>query len=156
MNKPSPELQKVADYFIGHAHQKKQIITNKKLQKLTYYAQAWNLALNDSKLYDEPVEAWIHGPAIRVLYNKYKKYGFMGIADQATVPTFGKKEQEVIDDVWDIYGKFDADYLETLTHNEQPWIVTRGNADDNQPTDIIISTDLMKAFYRGLLKTVKA
>ena len=58
----------VADYFLYKANKEKKPITNKKLQKLVYYAQAWSLVLNNKKLFSEPIEAWVHGPAVRSLY----------------------------------------------------------------------------------------
>src|SRR6185369_5131439 len=63
----------IADYFIGLANETGSLITNLKLQKLVYYAQAWNLALNDGRaLFDDDFEAWVHGPVIFDLYNDYR------------------------------------------------------------------------------------
>ncbi|MGH7196310.1 MAG: Panacea domain-containing protein [Candidatus Saccharimonadales bacterium] len=156
MNEPSEKLQRVANYFIATSHDADKVITNKKLQKLVYYAQAWNLVFNDNPLFTDPIEAWIHGPAIRTLYSKYKKYSYNTIAEEPQVGKLAAKEQAVLEDIWAIYGKFDADYLEALTHNEEPWLAARGNAETDERTSITIDPDLMKSFYARLLKTVKA
>jgi uncharacterized phage-associated protein len=156
MPNPSTKLQKVANFFIAESNENHKALTNKKLQKLAYYAQAWNLVFNDDVLFDEPIEAWIHGPAIRVLYNKYKKYSYFNINEAPSIPSFEDKIKSVIEDVWAVYGKFDADYLEVLTHNEEPWLAARGNAETSERTAKIIDTALMKSYYAGLLKSVKA
>lgn len=64
--------QDVADYFIWLANDSGSFISNLKLQKLVYYAQAWYLAIYGQSLFDEDFEAWVHGPIIPSLYQKYK------------------------------------------------------------------------------------
>ncbi|OQY42717.1 MAG: hypothetical protein B6240_13665 [Desulfobacteraceae bacterium 4572_87] len=49
------------------------LISNLKLQKLVYYAQGFYLALYDEPLFNEPIEAWTHGPVIRELYRSYNE-----------------------------------------------------------------------------------
>lgn len=151
----SAELDKVSDFFVYKSSLEGKPITNKKVQKLVYYAQAWNLVFNGMVLFDDPIEAWIHGPAVRQLYAKYKKYGYMGIADNPSVHTFSAQVQEVLNDVWQVYGKYDADYLEVLSHTEQPWIAARGGVESDQRTEAIIDTDIMKRFYAELLGSVE-
>ena len=51
----------VAQNIIGFSHEHGDPISNLKLQKLLYYAQAWYLALYDVPLFDDPIEAWVHG-----------------------------------------------------------------------------------------------
>ena len=150
---PSTALQNVADFFIANAHNSNRLVSNKKLQKLVYYAQAWSLVFNKEKLFEEPIEAWIHGPAIRCLYSQYKKYGFSSITDKVAVPEFDKKRLAVLNEVWAVYGKYDADYLEVLTHNEEPWIVARQNVEEDQRSDHAIDLDLMQSYYSGLIKS---
>ena len=149
-------LQQTADYFLFAANSNNAPITNKKLQKLVYYAQAWSLALNNDKLFDEPIEAWIHGPAIRALYSRYKKYSYYVITETPKKPELDDKTTKLLDNVWAVYGKYDADYLEILSHNEQPWLSARGNIGNGDRASSPIDTDLMRTFYAGLLKSVKA
>ena len=58
------KAREVAEYFIEKAYSENDKITQKKLQKMLYYAQAWFLAFNNKKLFEEKIEAWLHGPAI--------------------------------------------------------------------------------------------
>lgn len=152
MINPSNNLQRVADFFLAKAQEDKKPISNKKLQKLVYYAQAWNLVINNATLYNDPIEAWVHGPAVRSLYAHYKKYGFMFITEKPKQPIFDVASKLILEEVWTAYGKFDADYLEELSHSETPWLVARGSLDINDTSSAIIDTGIMKTYYSGLLK----
>jgi|ADGO01.1.fsa_nt_gi Uncharacterized phage-associated protein len=125
MGKPSKELETVADYFILKSDAENRVITNKKLQKLVYYAQAWHLVFTNKKLFNDPIEAWMHGPAVRSLWHKYKKYGYSPITEKPLRPNIKKDAVALLDEVWRVYGKHDANYLEALTHSEEPWINAR-------------------------------
>ncbi|HUZ03805.1 MAG TPA: type II toxin-antitoxin system antitoxin SocA domain-containing protein, partial [Acidobacteriaceae bacterium] len=54
----------IAKYFIASFQKKNKAISNLKLQKLLYYAQAWHLALYGSPLFSDSIEAWVHGPVV--------------------------------------------------------------------------------------------
>src|SRR3989344_4053148 len=96
------KAQDVGRYFLYLASQEKEPITNKKLQKLVYYAQAWSLVLNNKKLFNEPIEAWVHGPAVRSLYVQYKKFGFELIQQEIKSDTLNisGKTKKLLDNVW--------------------------------------------------------
>jgi|SRR3972149_4730895 len=142
----------VAKYFLWRADQEGKKITNKKLQKLLYYAQAWHIVFENKPLFKDSIEAWIHGPAIAAVYDKYKKFGH-GPIDEDVEKTEIKDilNIKVLKEVWDLYGKFDANYLEVLTHNELPWQQAREKLDTNTPSNAVISVDAMRAFYTSLL-----
>lgn len=152
----SPKLQEVVDFFIVKSKKEGLPLTNKKLQKLIYYAQVWNLVFNDRRLFDDVIEAWIHGPVVPSVYRKYKKYGRMMIDEDAEFndKIFDKKELDVLEEVWGIYGKFDGDYLEMLSHSEKPWSMARGDAEINEKATAIINIDLMKNYYKEKIKNV--
>ncbi len=147
----------VGRYFIYLANQEKEPITNKKLQKLVYYSQAWSLVLNGNKLFKEPIEAWVHGPAVRSLYVEYKKFGFNSIneeIDEASIK-ITTKGRELLDEIWKVYGKLDAGYLEMLTHSEQPWQEARSGLQGSENSDNEISTKVMKSFYSTKLEEAR-
>ena len=148
----------VGHYFIGLANQHKKQITNKKLQKLVYYAQVWSLTLYDKKLYDEAIEAWVHGPAIRSLYNEYKKFGFDPIKEEIEISEIGKisgETKQLLDRIWKVYGNLDAGYLEMLTHSEEPWQKAREGLQDHESSHNEISLDSIKTYYGEKLKKSK-
>lgn len=141
-----------ARFFIAKNNKEKKGLTNKKLQKLLYYAQAWNLVFNKRKLFNNDIEAWIHGPAIRSIYRKYKVFGFGNIeekVDEKELDKLTKGEIKVLNAVWEVYGKYDADYLELLAHSEDPWIKARNNLLPYQSSTRIISPAIMKNYYGG-------
>lgn len=123
-------------------------MTNKKLQKLCYYAQAWYLALYKKELFENEFQAWVHGPVCKELYDVYKINGWNDI----TEPMSGRVITE--DDiaaflgiVYNTYGEFDGDELEILTHSEEPWRQAREGLEEWEPSNNIISKDLMQSYY---------
>jgi len=145
----------IADYFVYKNTQEQRGLTNKKLQKLLYYAQAWSLVINDVKLFDDNIEAWVHGPAVPSVYFSFKDYGFKEITKEVEPKEFSnlsKKEIELLDNIWDVYGKLDGNYLELLTHNEQPWQEARKELKEYENSHNTISLELMKSFYGKKIK----
>ncbi len=145
----------VAQYFIDRANKEQSPITNKKLQKLVYYAQVWSLVLNKQKLFGERIEAWVHGPAIPVLYRRFSSFEANPISlDTSELQfSFTKKQREVLDAVWSVYGKYNADYLEALTHSELPWQEARKDLPAAQASNNIIDLNIAKDFYAAKLGT---
>lgn len=144
----------VAKYFLQKSNpNSERSITHLKLQKLVYYAQAWHLAIKGKALFNEKIEAWIHGPVTPELYNSYKIYGF-NVIDPPKLPKvdLDKPQRDLVDEVWQIYGGLSGRVLETLTHQEDPWIKARGNASPESPSNNTISLDSMRLYYRNLLE----
>lgn len=153
-------VRDVATAFAFKAKEsQKASLTHKKLQKLLYYAQAWNLVFNGDKLFDEPIQAWVHGPVVPSLYHELKKFGYnkFEVSDGTPVPTFRDENQQVIDSVWATYGlNYDADYLEMLTHSELPWINARAGMDEFESCQNEISLTDMREFYGQKIKAQAA
>src|SRR5579863_3943147 len=125
-------------------------LTNLKLQKLLYYSQAWQLALADSSLFSEDIEAWIHGPVVPRVFGAFKDFRWKvidcdvhSLEDSAVI--------KHVDAVLENYGKYGATELERLTHSEKPWIYARRGLAPDEPSRSVISKDLMKSFYRSLI-----
>jgi uncharacterized phage-associated protein len=153
-NNKTSALQ-VAEYFINKSNKESKTITNKKLQKLLYYAQVWSLVLNDEKLFSERIEAWVHGPAIPSIYGRFKCFEFNPIVlDTSKISfSFSKKQTELLDSVWSVYGKYPAEYLEALSHSELPWQEARKEISSSEASKNIISLVTAKKFYAGKLKS---
>lgn len=136
----------VAKYFLT-----KESMTNKKLQKLCYYAQAWYITLYNEKLFPERIEAWVHGPVCPKLYGKYSSYGYLEIPKETEISKELKtKEKNILDQVWNIYGKYDGNQLEVLTHRENPWIDARHGIDSEVPSNEEITADSIKKYYKEM------
>jgi uncharacterized phage-associated protein len=148
---PGTSAQEVANYLIWGAHDSGSFISNLKLQKLLYYAQAWHLALFDKKLFPERFQAWIHGPAIPSVYRTYKKYGWTNIDEETKRPDFDEETKAFLEELLDEYGSLDARRLEWLTHREDPWLMARNDAPSDETCTTWIDEDLMKSYFKARL-----
>lgn len=138
----------IADWFLAHVdRQSGDTITHLKLQKLVYYAQAWHLANFNTPLFLEELQAWTHGPVAPSLWQKYKNHSW----DALPKPTHQVKIDEQVGAflrlVYDNYGRFEAKYLEELTHAERPWKETRGQLPLHERCTKPIEKTLMRDFY---------
>lgn len=122
-------------------------ITHLKLQKLLYYAQAWSLVLINKPMFKEEIQAWMHGPVVPKVYDEYCKYGYNEIPKPEECPIIDKEYEEVLEEVMNTYGIFQAKYLEQLTHSEKPWIEARGELPLEARCDKAISLKTMKEYY---------
>lgn len=150
-----PKSLLIAEYFILKNKADKKGLTNKKLQKLLYYAQAWSLVLNNKPIFDDKIEAWVHGPAIPLIYSTFKSFGFGEIDmkfDEKELSSLDEKDRKILDEIWKVYGNMDAGYLEMLTHSEGPWQDARKGLQSSESSENEISTDAMKSYYSEKLK----
>lgn len=112
----------VADYFLAKRDEDAgDLISNLKLQKLLYYAQGFCLALTSKPLFRERIEAWTHGPVVPAVYRRFKDYRDLGLPIPADIPQFDSDLQELLDEVYAVYGQFSAWKLRNMTHQEPPW-----------------------------------
>lgn len=141
----------VADNILSSAAEYGDPITNLKLQKLLYYAQAWHLALHDKPLFDERIEAWVHGPAVPPVYGAFKAMGWQPIVPPPIIVDVSDAVKSHVREVLEAYGGLSAYQLELLTHQEYPWQNARRGLAPDEPSNNIISQDDMKAFYRAVM-----
>lgn len=146
----------VAKWFLA-----KSSMTNKKLQKICYYAYSWFLVFfNDAesinlkginKLFRTGFEAWIHGPVSKELYDIYKIYGWNDIPKHKQHRHFNDDVTDLFEQVWSVYGGFSADQLENLTHNEVPWKEARKGIEPDEPSNILIDDMIIFRFYSKMM-----
>ena len=141
----------VADYIIAFSHEHGDPVSNLKLQKLLYYAQAWHLTLFDKPLFDERIEAWVHGPVVPPVYREFKDWAWKPIDREPDLPLFSEDVSSHLEEVMDVYGGLTAYYLEKLTHQDGPWAKARGGMPPDEPSNAEITHDDMKACYRAAL-----
>ena len=153
---PTLSILKVANWFLYHSS-----MSDKKLQKLCYYAYSWYIVFfNDPEvvvddefhvLFTDRFEAWVHGPVCRVLYNKYRGYGWKDIPKVEIQPKFDEDINDLLNQVLSAYGQFNADQLERLTHSEDPWIKARKGLAPGEPCSNTISPKDIFEFYSAKL-----
>ncbi|VTU36172.1 Panacea domain-containing protein [Variovorax sp. PBL-E5] len=149
----SPRI--IANAFLRKAKEQNTGLSHMKLQKLVFYAHAWNLALHGEPLLSEKVEAWTYGPVVDSLYHELKAHGsndiksYLKEEDRKTgalvayVPNSSDTQTwKLIDQVWDRYSKYSASQLSAMTHtNGSPWHQARLE-DDRK-----ISNDAIREYY---------
>lgn len=152
------EAKDILNWFIMRLdEQAGSTITPLKAQKLLYYAQAWFLALYDERLINDNFEAWAHGPVIRNMYYGLNEFGYSPVPSDANylldaVEIKDERANNLLPQIEEIYGVYDAKYLEELTHQETPWIEARKGYAPEEKCTKLISNDTMKNYYRELQK----
>ncbi|KKR05135.1 MAG: hypothetical protein UT32_C0023G0004 [Parcubacteria group bacterium GW2011_GWC2_39_14] len=149
----------VAEFFLAYANECGEQITNLKLQKLVYYAQAWYLANFHKPLFEEDFQAWVHGPVIPDLYRKYKERGCSPIITElelnAVKEKFESTTLDFLTEVASIYMTSGAYELELMTHNEEPWLNARKGFEPDQKCESVISKKSMEIYYGQTLQYQK-
>lgn len=138
----------ISDFFIASLHECGDPLSNLKLQKLLYYAQAWHLAIFDAPLFAEDIEAWVHGPVVVSEYRRFKGWAWQPIMDNPAIPALDDATKAHLQEVLEAYGSKNAYELEQLTHSEAPWKIARKGISEDEPSNEVISYEEMKKFYR--------
>lgn len=151
-------IEQVAQWFLN-----KSSMSNKKLQKLCYYAHCWYIVffndvealyhdgeMNFDVLTSEKFQAWIHGPVSPLLYRKYKRYGWNDIPQEISKPQFSNEIEDLLEQVWDRYGSFTANELELISHEEIPWKNARKGFKKGEPCFNEISNKDILKYYSSL------
>ncbi len=130
---PSPKKQaysaeNVAKYFIYLASRpvvgdakEREGLTNLKLQKILYFAQAYFLAKLGRPLFADHIEAWGYGPVIPTIYHHYKIKGSTPIFADNDESSVSSEDKEVLQKIWDTFGGYSANRLVDITHAHAPW-----------------------------------
>lgn len=139
------EVRSIAQWFLS-----KDSMTHKKLQKLCYYAQAWYCALYDgTPLFADEIQAWVHGPVIPSLYPVFADFKWTEIPKREfDASGFDEKTINILDAVYNTYGRFSGDQLESLTHSDKPWIEARGTLKPWENGTTSISCGSMREFFQ--------
>ena len=137
-------IRDIANWFLS-----KSPMTHKKVQKLCYYAQAWYCALyNGEPLFEDEIQAWVHGPVIASLHPDFTDYKWDDIPKrQFDDSKFSAKTIKILETVYNTYGNLTGDQLESLTHSEDPWIITRENLKPWEPSTKAIPCSVLRNYY---------
>ena len=124
-------------------------ITPLALQKALYYIQGFHFAFYRTFLFPEDCQAWTHGPVYRDIYFRYRDYRFDPIEKTATfdASVFSASEKAICDSVINNLCCYSGKILERFTHNEAPWLTTRGDLPDSAPSDRIIEKSVIGAYF---------
>lgn len=141
----------VANYILDLAKKNNDTLTPMQLIKLTYIAHGWMLGKYGVALLLEPVQAWQYGPVVASVYKAVSKYrsspveNVEGYSPFAPID-FSDREKEIMEKVYNIYGKCDGLVLSSATHQpESPW----SSVPSKRFPASTISNDLIEHFYKN-------
>lgn len=132
-------------------------VTPMALQKMLYYAQAFFQALFNKPLFTDPCQAWIYGPVYPEVYFKYRDFGY----DPIRLPeidfcfnstTLSEREIKLLDAIIVAFGRYSGSTLRWMTHNEQPWLETRGPLRPTDRSEAVISNDLINSYFAKVIE----
>lgn len=137
----------VAKWFLAHNRiaendEGAELISNLKLQKLLYYAQGCFLAVTDEPLFGDDIVAWQHGPVVENIYHAYKNNGAKGIPFEEDFDSseFTAEENDLLSEVYTVFGQYSAWKLRNMTHSESPWLDT--------PQGEVITKEKIKDYFK--------
>ena len=149
----------VADYLLAHSNGD---LTPVHVLKLAYFSHGYTLAMNNTPLISDTVEAWQYGPVYPILYDYVKGYGKSPVK---RLPYCGtglyddeinsRKEflqqiigdTRILDGVLETFGPLSAYELIDLTHKvDSPWDQCYEEAQNNPIPDHIT-----KAYYKRFI-----
>ena len=95
-------------------------ISNLRLQKYEYYAQAYFLGLYKVPLFMEEIEAWEHGPVVPDVYRKYKQHGkgLIPLTEHCNIENFSAEQLAMLDFIVDEFSKYSTTKLYDMVHKE--------------------------------------
>ena len=128
-------------------------IEQMKLLKLVYYAQAWSLVWCGSPLFSDRIEAWKHGPVVprvRDAYERGRGTVPLGLHDLrgASTERVCHEQRRCISIVAKMYSWMTSSALREKTHEEDPWIIARGDLKDDEPSDAEIRREWIEKYYK--------
>lgn len=143
------DIYDVANFFLKIVDRDAgSTITPLKLQKILYYSQGYYLAKYGKPLFKEDFQAWAHGPVNPGVYEKYKDYHYSSIDyPNEIVVEFDSETANFLSSIWNVFGIFDGKYLESLTHNETPWIEARKGYEPGEKCEVVITKKAMQKFF---------
>ncbi len=146
-------MANVFDVAVYILNRHKAPMSAMKLEKLVYYSQAWSLVWDDAPLFSERIEAWVSGPVVPALFNKHRglfQVNHSHFEECQSEEGLNDVQKETIDIVMDHYGKYNAQVLSELTHNESPWKDARSNLGPDTRGSAQITDAAMGDYYSSI------
>ena len=152
LEKSVGKIYQVVNWFLAQSSEENPL-THLGLQKLLYFSQGWNKALNHNWLFQEDCEAWVHGAVYRNIYNEFKKFKYMSLPKVEKEVHLEKNELQILETVkkyyFDIYT---AKTLENICHLEEPYKIAREGYRETENCEQMISKEHISAYYERIAK----
>ena len=158
----------IAREFLDHAERDSTFLTVMKVLKLVYMSHGFNLAITDTPLINDRVEAWKFGPVIPPLYHNLKKFGsgpippvhetglmhnyLMPMKEFKGADTDPDFTRDLVENVWSKYGHLNGLQLSYLTHtHDSPWYKVWHDQEGYKRDHAVIMNDDINVHYKELL-----
>lgn len=115
-------------------------ITSLELQKDLYFVDGIALAVFGKVAFENQIKAWSYGPVVEEIYYKYREYGRFELEESNENIRISKGLRKIIEKVIEGYSKFTGGQLIELTHDEDPWLMTK--------KDKVIERDVIKEYFK--------
>ena len=144
----------VANYFVRKSLETGKELTPMKVLKLVYIAHGWNLALYDEPLISDSIQAWKFGPVIPSVYQAFRVFRNSQItmmSPHTGNSELSKKDSELLDRIWDVYGDYDGIQLSAITHRENtPWDTVWNKQGGKYSLGATIPDNIIETHYKEL------
>lgn len=138
-------------------------LDKQRLQKMLWFLNAWNLAIDEKPLFTEKFKTHKYGPILESLLYELKYYRepeikspllevcpVSGNGIHVTPPPIDENFWKLFNQVWLRYGKFSGLQLSALASEEgSPWEVLKK---DNPYSFVDIPDDIICKFYQSKMK----
>jgi uncharacterized phage-associated protein len=148
----SPSAESVARFLLllASTEEEPEPMTPLRLQKLLYYAEGWSLTERNRSLFDERIEAWMHGPVVREVWEVFK--GSQPInPNEGSDDGLSDEEKNFVRGVWEAYKEHSGLSLREMTHSESPWLNARKGLKDNTGSNREITRRAIREYFSTLV-----
>lgn len=140
----------IANFFIDLANNDPdEGMTNMRVNKLVYFANAWALVRLGRPLFDDEIQAWTFGPVIPAVYDAFKICGKERIHETAgnySHSLLTTEETDLLLDVANEYGQYSTSRLVNITHKPgSPWSETF-----RRHENAVIDNTIIQAYFKNL------
>lgn len=142
----------LAEWLILLAAKRKCSVTNSKLQVLLYYSQVWHLVFYQRELFKEPLEAWMHGPAIFKVYKYFEDRSFLSLPYRTDLPEIPAKMIRHLSEILEVYLPFPTETLERMVRHEFPWQNARRGLREQESSRNPIAIEDILSFYTSKMR----
>lgn len=131
-------------------------VTALSLQKLLYFIDGFSKEILSNRLFNEEPEAWSRGPVYREIYNCFSYYKGDNINYKDLLKDYEfnlrDEEKEYLDEILKNFGCYSGNILKEMTHLTDPWITTREGLNEDEPSERIITQDIIDNYFNKICK----
>lgn len=114
-----------------------------KLHKLLYFCQKEALK-GGNPLFQESIEAWVHGPVVPEVYKKHRSLTKLDSTMFSTKESLCDEQKQIMDLVIKRFEETSSWDLRNLSHQEPAWLAARIGLGPDDPSHNVITLNMIK------------